>query len=312
MSVFIKNSKILKSKTFHTTGIGEYFISTPEVVKSKSNLKFFFERTEDDTYIEEYGTEGALKKYTLSNGIVLSSQNIKNSQIYIVELKKKDEHKLYFFFHDLGLWHDREKVFWSMKKSLYLKKNYIGKIKVSNKKIVIFDFYEFVKSEMKDKKNYFIKDEDKNISSISIKANINYDYDELFDYIKKNSLKINYQGNVYSQSFPNMPKSKKKKFMGILDLNQKFLEDIKLILKRNKIEFKIFQPEPHFNYDEDRIFKNLNKFYEKTLKIKKKITKESVNKFHEIAVKNGNHDVYKFYFEMNEEYPNYGFCINLL
>ena len=47
MSFFIKNSKILKSKTFHTTGIGEYFISTPEVVKSKSNLKFYFEMNEE-------------------------------------------------------------------------------------------------------------------------------------------------------------------------------------------------------------------------------------------------------------------------
>ena len=332
MSVFIKNSKILKSKTFHTTGIGEYFISTPEVVKSKNNLKFFFQRTEDDTYIDEYGTERALKKHTLSNGIVLSSQNIKDSQIYIVELKKKDEHKLYFFFHDLGLWHDREKVFWSMKKSLYLKKNYIGKINVSNKKIVIFDFYEFFKSEVKDKKNYFIKDEDKDISSISIKANIDYDYDELLNYIKNNSLKISYttnnwsswdndphiwllngtNSNIYSQSFPKIKSQKKIKFIGILDLNQSFLKEINSILKRKKIEFKIKQPKQHFNYDEDRIIKNLNKFYEKTLKIKKKITKDSVNKFHEIAVKNGNYDIYKFYFEMNEEYPNYGFCINLL
>jgi hypothetical protein len=218
------------TKTFHTVGIGEYFISTPEVVKNKSNLNFFFNRDSIDNInnlFDKHGTEEALEKHTLSNGIALSSQNVKDSQIYIVEVKERSEHKLYFFFHDLGLWRDSDRVFSSMRKKFYQNKNYFGKIKVSNKKIVIFNFFEFVKNEMKDKKNYLTKDE--NELCIIIKADINYNYDELLNYIKKNTLKISYttsnwsswdddpnawlrewkNSNIYSISFPKIKSQKK-------------------------------------------------------------------------------------------------------
>ena len=93
------------TKTFHTVGIGEYFISTPEVVKNKSNLNFFFNRDSIDNInnlFDKHGTEEALEKHTLSNGIALSFQNVKDSQIYIVEVKngEYDIYKFYFKIED--------------------------------------------------------------------------------------------------------------------------------------------------------------------------------------------------------------------
>ena len=113
-------------------------------------------------------------------------------------------------------------------------------------------------------------------------------------------------------SFPKIRTQKRLKYVDILDLNKELLDQAKEILHKNNIIFKEKLPIPQYIYDEDRILNSLKIFYKDTVSNKNNLMKDSVNQFHEIDVPNGIFQVYKFLYEVEDNEPVYGFCINII
>jgi len=307
------------AKTFHRNGIGEFFISTPDVVKSKENLEFFFKRAESfaDNFFYEFPDKLFFKK-ELKNNNIYSTWNVKDSSVYIEEIKKNNLHKIIFFANDFYLFRYKE-IFSTIFKETSSKTNYLGDLNVTEKKIVIFDFSVFLESEYKNSKNFKLKKEDENKTSISIQADIKYNYDEIFKFIENNKIEISLisrdkkeNGSIYFMSFPKIRTQKRLKYVDILDLNKELLDQAKEILHKNNIIFKEKLPIPQYIYDEDRILNSLKIFYKDTVSNKNNLIKDSVNQFHEIDVPNGIFQVYKFLYEVEDNEPVYGFCINII